>query len=225
MTAPLPDTMINLWRSLRREQVLPSWAIALLVIMIMVLWNWQLVLALGMGAAVMVGVYLWQDSYGIGLRLKLQRLFTSQLQALALAVVAGATAVLVTTTGLGIWTSVANHWLAGGIVLQLAASMMILWCLFRQVVQQWQSKQEDNFSLWMHQIASDKELERLVAMQALYESVQTQRLAPGKEKALVQCCQILLNHETEPLVRELVLDTLQTLNLRRISPVSDSSQK
>jgi len=50
--------------------------------------------------------------------------------------------------------------------------------------------------------------------------VQRQQLAPAKEKALVQCCQILLNHEKEPLVREVVLDTLQTLNLRRISPAS-----
>ena len=220
MTAPVPDIMINLWRSLRREQVLPAWAIALLVLLVMLVWNWQLMTALGVGALVMATAYGLQDGYGSSLTYRLQRLFSSHLRSLALAVLAGALAVMVTALSLGIWTSVPNHWLAGGVVMQLVTSAAVLFFLVRQTAQQWRIKQEDNFSHWMHQIASNNELERLVAMQGLYESVQRQQLAPAKEKALVQCCQILLNHEKEPLVREVVLDTLQTLNLRRISPAS-----
>lgn len=220
----VPNLMIGLWRGLLRDQVLPSWSIALLVLMVMLIWNWQLMLALGMGALAMVTVYILQDGYGSSLTSRLQRLFSSHLRSLALAVLAGALAVVVTAISLGIYTSMANHWLAGGIVMQLAASVGIFFFLVRQSIQQWRVKQEDRFSQWMHQIASDNELERLVAMQGLYDSVQQQQLSPAKETALVQCCQILLNHETEPLIREVVLDTLQTLNLRRITPSPESIQ-
>ncbi|WP_242023018.1 hypothetical protein [Pseudanabaena mucicola] len=204
--------MRSLWRNLSREQGLPVWALLAVFFVMLLLWNWQLITATGTGILAMVAVYMVQDwNWNVILR-RIQNFLQSPYRHLPLAVGSGTVTVFLTYTILAVWSSQSNHWLASANILQLVATLGVLALLVRQAFIQWLQRQQDNFDQLITQLMVNDDLTRLIAIKQINQYVQDNRLPAAQEKAIADYCQILLNRETEPTMRDALFETMESLH-------------
>ncbi len=126
---------------------------------------------------------------------------------LAITVVAGAIACLGTYTLAHLWQSAADPWLVVALVVQGALLLALIATLIVVAGQLQQHQQQQQLQRWLVDLTDANPLHRLVAIRQLGQ------LGKGGDR---QCAQealyLLLNQETEPLVRRAALDVLDQLD-------------
>ena len=193
------------------KQQIPTWVIVALGLLLLTFWNWQLVMATLVGAATLIFVYVAQDWNWDLLLAKVQRFLNSPNRSIILASIAGSGSIVFSYASLMVWSSLDNHWLAGLIIMQLVAILGVLVLLFFKTINQWQQNSQQNINYLKAQLTSDDELERLIAVKQLAQSLRQRHLPLSQEQAIAQYCQILLNREGVETVRTATLEVLEEL--------------
>lgn len=201
----------SIWRGLNREQGLPLWALLSIFLIMLLLWNWQLITATAAGVCAMVAVYMMQDWSWNVILWRIHKFSQSPYRHLPLSVASGACTVFLTYMFLALWSNQENHWLASANILQLAATLGVLTILVRQAFKQWLQRQQDNFDQLISQLSVSDDLARLIAIKQVNQYVKDNRLPAAQEQAIADYCQILLNRETEIIMREAIFETLEAL--------------
>ncbi len=195
----------------RHQFQLPNWLLVAIALLVLSFWNLQLVMATLIGAVTLILVYVAQDWNWNLLLARVQRFLNGPNRSMILAAIAGSTSIILSYVGLMVWSSIDNHWLAGLAITQAVATLGGLVLLFFKTINQWQQNSQQNINYLTAQLTSEDELERLIAVKQLAQSLQQHHLPLGQEKAIAQYCQILLNRESVETVRSATLEVLEEL--------------
>jgi hypothetical protein len=208
----------SLFQGLSRQQALPMWVLLTIFFVLLLVWNWQLIAAASMGIAVMIAIYVIQDWNWNVILWRVQKFLQSPYRHLPLSVASGAITIFLTYTVLTIWSTQNNHWLASASILQLVATLGILLLLARQAFTQWHQRQQDNFEQLITQLTVNDDLARLIAIKQITQYIQDNQLPAAQERAISDCCKLLLNRETEVTIREAIFETLEAIQPHMIKP-------
>jgi len=212
-SSPSQQVMRSLWRGLTREQSLPLWVLLAIFLVMLLLWNWQLIAATSAGIFVMIAVYGMQEWNWNLFLWRIQKFLQSPYRHLPLSVASGTVTVLLTYTFLALWSNQDNHWLGLANILQLGTTLGVLTILVRQTFKEWLQRQQDNFDQLIAQLSVNDDLTRLIAINQVNQYVRANRLPVAQERAIADYCQLLLNRETEVIMREALFETLESLQL------------
>jgi hypothetical protein len=184
----------------------------------LLVWNWQLIAATSAGIAVMIAIYIVQDWNWNVILWRVQKFLQSPYRHLPLSVASGTITVFLTYTILTLWSTQQNHWLASANILQLSATLGIFVLLVRQAFVQWLQRQQDDFDQLITQLTVNDDLARLIAIKQITQYIQANRLPASQERSIADCCNLLLNRETEVTMREAIFETLEALQPNIIKP-------
>jgi hypothetical protein len=178
-------------------------------------WNSQLLAATGLGIGAMMLVYRaeswnWQQ---------VRSFWHSPSRRLVLAVGSGGIATLGTYMSLAIWADSDNHWIALSAILQNFGTIAIVALLVRQVLSHNASKDEAVVDRILADLTDADPVKRLIAVRQMTNLVKS----PGfrKQSSLkssialshtAECFRLMLSQEPEALVRNALLEGLQTLD-------------
>ncbi|WP_448527393.1 hypothetical protein [Parathermosynechococcus lividus] len=118
-------------------------------------------------------------------------------------VAAGAIACLGTYTLTHLWQGATDHWLVIALVLQGALLLALLTVLIWVAAQQ----QQQQLQRWLQELSHANPLHRLIAIRQLSRLVDR-----GDRQCAQEALYLLLNQETEPLVRRAALSVLDQLD-------------
>jgi len=174
-------------------------------------WNWQLVIATLVGAITLILAYAAQNWNWNLLLSKVQRFLNSPNRPMILAAIAGCGSIVFSYISLMMWTSLDNHWLAGLAITQFLAVLGVLVLLVFKALNQWQQNSQQNLDYLATRLTSDDELERLIAIKQLAQSLRQRHLPLAQEQAIAQYCQVLLGREQVEIIRNATLEVLEEL--------------
>ncbi len=217
-TSQSQQLLRSLFHGLSREQALPVWVLLAIFLVLLLVWNWQLIAATSTGIAVMIAIYVIQDWNWNVILWRVQKFLQSPYRHLPLSVASGTMTVFLTYTVLTIWSTQDNHWLASASILQLVATLGGFVLLARQAFGQWLQRQQDNFEQLITQLTVNDDLARLIAIKQITQYIQENQLPAVQERAIADCCNLLLNRETEVTMREAIFETLEALQPHMIKP-------
>ena len=179
---------------------------------VLLLWNWRVALALLAGSFTMNAAFalqspLWQR------RLKQARqglgLFAGNSPPMLLAVTGGMVATLGTYTGISMWMAAGERWLTLGAIAQGLVSFGILCLLAVRTWQQPVRNAAESFDRALQEIAATDSLVRLLGVRKLHQFLTSGRSTPQQQRFACDCLKLALQKESEPKVRERLLQTLQ----------------
>lgn len=182
------------------------------VVVAMLLCNWRLMVATGSGVFVMTLVYLLQESEWEIPTAELRQLFTGQNRLIATTVTSGGLAALSSYLALAIWAESSSPVLATGAILQGLGTMAVLVLLVWQLVGTKAGQQEAHINKLLMNLTNGDPLKRLIAVQQLTRQLKYQVGDQTDRQAIVECFRLMMSTETEPIVREAILDGLQVLD-------------
>ncbi len=217
-TSQSQQLLRSLFHGLSREQALPVWVLLAIFLVLLLVWNWQLIAATSIGIAVMIAIYVIQDWNWNVILWRVQKFLQSPYRHLPLSVASGTVTVFLTYTVLTIWSTQDNHWLASASILQLVATLGVFALLASQAFSKWLQRQQDNFEQLITQLTVNDDLARLIAIKQITQYIQENQLPAAQERAIADCCNLLLNRETEVTMREAIFETLEALQPHTIKP-------
>ncbi|MFM7886327.1 MAG: hypothetical protein ACKPCM_06490, partial [Pseudanabaena sp.] len=94
---------------------------------------------------------------------------------------------------------------------QLVATLGVFVLLASQAFSQWIQRQQDSFDQLITQLTVNDDLARLIAIKQITQHIQENQLPAVQERAIADCCNLLLNRETEATMREAIFETLEAL--------------
>lgn len=224
-TSQSQQLLRSLFNGLSREKGLPLWVLLSLFLVMLLVWNWQLITATIAGIAAMIAIYVIQDWNWNVILWRVHKFLQSPYRHLPISVASGTVTVFLTYTIITLWSTQENHWLASANILQLSATLGVLLLLVRQAFGQWLQRQQDNFEQLVTQLTVTDDLARLIAIKQITQYIQKNHLPPAQEKAIADCCQLLLNRETEMTMREAIFETLEALQPKILQPALKRSTK
>jgi hypothetical protein len=187
----------------------------LTLIVAMLLWNWKLLLALVAGVGVMLLVYSMQKWDWQRHLSQIWQLLNSPNSRLALAVGSGGMATFSTYIAATIWVESDNSWIAAGAIVQGFASLLILVLLMWQILSFYGHKEQNNLEQLLVNLTAADPLKRLIAIRRLTKIIASDKVDSQVQQEVLQCLQLLLTQETETIVRDAALDSLQVGERRR----------
>ena len=205
-------------RSLRRNGKLLLAAIAISVLLA---WNWQLVLATAAGAGSMALVYSLLEGDWRSWWLRWQHFCQGPQGKFSLAVGSGGLVALTTYIATSMWSEAENRWLAVGTILQGLTSLLTLLLLAWHAFGQGERQDEGKFERLLGGLTADDSLKRLIAVRQLTKFANKNRLYSRYQTQLQEYFCLLLLKESEPTVREALLDSLQGW---KVMPLPTKSQ-
>lgn len=202
-------------RQSRKPSLLTSvWFWGLLLAAIMLLWNWELLLATLTGMGVLILLFRFPiDRWGMYWRQWETRVNASH-KRLLLALAGSSFAGIAVYWGLNLWTQIENHWLAGGAIGQ-GVLITLLLCLqvSKLVTDSGETPTGDRFSQRIEELTAEHPLKRLLAIQDLTQLAIKGRLQSEQLKQISEYFSLLFKVETEPMIRQGLLESMQTLQL------------
>jgi hypothetical protein len=179
----------------------------------LLLWNWQLVIATLAGVTVMGIAYLAQDWDWQHFVFGLRRSFNAPTQKFTLA---AASRSRYRVAGIyhaddldGGGKSLASI----GVGIAVNCHACRYWCLLpSKHLSNWLGQERESIERFVYMLAAPDDLERLIAVRQLAQAVQQNRFSLSQERAIAEYCQVLLDRETVPGVRDAALETLESLN-------------
>ncbi len=225
-----PASQKRLQRLSRRIASQKSWILGSLGLLLLwvLIWQWFLSIAVGLG--VMSGVYLAQQR-----RLKLpwqgwRKLVNRSNRSLTLATLAGFAALGSTYLATAVWVEADQHWLATSILLEglgiLAIGSFLVWQFFSRRTPIYFGP-ETQFQQWLADFSHTDPLKRLIAVRQTTRAVMAAHLPlPMTAAELADCFRLMLDRETEAIVCNALIESLQMLNTTRqlegtqLSPVT-----
>lgn len=200
-----------------------GWLFLLTVAVAMLFWNWQLLLATSTGIAIMVLVYNLQDWDWERLRSRWQQLFGGSNRQLSLAVASGGVAALSTYMTVAIWVDADSGWIAAGGILEGLATLAILGLLAWQAIAPEQLRKETELDRLLEDLTQTDPLRRLIAVRKLRRSLTRTPIPRQHYQLVIDAWRLMLSVETEAIVRNAVLDSLQALEHSKKSASSNKS--
>ena len=180
---------------------------------LLLLWNAKLVFSTGAGIGTMVLMYLWQDVQWRQEKLpKVSEQIQTQLEGLnrpfLWSTIGGGSAAFLSYVAISVWTETDSHWLATGILIQ---GLMIFGGLGLVLRRVWSetSMAEIEISHQVETLSHSDPIQRLLAVRQLTKTAQSAPLIQQKE--ILDYFQLMVNSESEELVREAVWQALETL--------------
>lgn len=182
-------------------------------------WNSQLLASTGLGIGAMILVYRAESWDWPQLRSNLKQFWDSPSRRLVLAVGSGGIATLGTYMSLAIWAESDSHWIALSAILQNFGTIAIIALLVRQILSYSASKDEAVLDRILADLTDVDPVKRLIAVRQMTDLVKN----PGfrKQSSLkssialshtTECFRLMLTQEPEALVRNALLEGLQTLD-------------
>ncbi len=197
------------WRKQTGPLVVFGMAVAIL------LWNWQLLLATGAGIVAMLAMYLMQQ--WDWRRILHQWRWFDQLelrgtnQAMAIAVTSGGMTSLLTYLAVSMWLSTENHWMAAGMILQTMGIFATFCLLVWQFLTHKSSEAELSLNQLIVNLTDADPLKRLISVRQLTGLIRNHHGQLEQQEAIADYFRLMWSRETEPLVREALLEGLETL--------------
>ncbi len=185
-----------------------QWLLIAIPAIALLIWNWKLLLALAIGLATMALIYSLQtrdlQPWIAGLR----HWLNGPHRLLLLCVPCGSIAMLGTYLGANLWDDSHNAWLVSCILLQGLGMILGLALLSTQVLNRESDRFDNNLDNALADLTAPNPLSRLVAVRQLNRLLDQRILSPEQTRIATQALQILLSQETESLVREATLRSL-----------------
>lgn len=210
------STLLSLHRFKGRE----GWLFGLAGIAALWIWNGKLLMATSTGVLVMLAVYSLQARKWQRLRSKLSHVFSGSNRHITLAVSTGSFATLSTYIAVSLWMESENHWMATAAILQGLGTMATLSLLVWHVFSRQSSRDERTFDNLVADLTHADSLKRLIAVRQLTRLLAgdssgvaiASRSDSSQQRAALDYFRLMLSRETEPLVRDALLDGLQALD-------------
>ena len=185
--------------------------VALAVAVALLVSNWKLLLATGAGISVMLAVYLMQQWDWQRIFEQWRQFLTGTNRAVAIASATGGMASLFTYMAASIWSASENHWMATGEILQslsiLATFILLVW----QILTHKSSQEEISLNQLIVNLTDADPLKRLISVRQLTSAVRNHHCDSQQQQAIADYFNLMWSRETEPLVREALLEGLETL--------------
>lgn len=183
---------------------------------VMLIWNWQLLLATVAAMGVLMVLFQFPfDRWFVYWRQYQGKINRSQWR-LFMALGGSAVAGIGTYWGLQLWESIENHWLASSLVVQgIILTLLLGLQLSKSLLNEGDSKTSHQFSSSMENLTADNPLKRLMAIRYLTQLADQGRLQQEELKRVSESFRLLFSIETEPMVRQGLLECLQTLQLHQ----------
>jgi hypothetical protein len=197
-------------------------------------WNGRLLVATGSGVAVMLLVYLlhdWQPKWNGA---QTRKFLQGWNQPFLIAAGAGAIATFVIYLAVSVWAESDSGWIATGAILQGLGTLTVLVWLVWQRLNHLRDRSLINHHQLLLDLTHENSLKRLIAVRQLTDVVsvlddqpyllrpqvgsqmQTQRRGTPKKPSrrdMASYFHLMLAQESEPIVRDAILDGLQTLEI------------
>jgi hypothetical protein len=188
------------------------WSLASFGATLMFSWDWKLVVATGVGIGGMGLVYLasgknWQQYW-----LLWQPFLKGSQGKLTLAVGSGAIASLSTYLAAAIWAESDNRWLATGTVLEGMGTLLTLTLLGWHILSQQNQDSDTQLEKYLHQLTEPDPIKRLIAVRQLIKLQETKTLPKRDRHQIEEYFQLLLQQESEKLIRQAILEHLHLEN-------------
>lgn len=188
------------------------------------LWNSQLLFSTGLGIAAMILVYRGESREWQLLRSQVEQFWDSPNRRFVLAVGTGGIAALVAYMSLAVWADSESHWMAASLILQNLGTIAIAGLLLRQALSLGASKDEAALDRILADLTDADPVKRLIAVRQMTDlvnsggfgrrsSVKSLPAKPRNRIALTraaECFRLMLSREPEALVRNALLEGLQT---------------
>lgn len=193
-------------------------------------WNSQLLAATGLGIGAMMLVYRAQSWDWQQLRSNMEQFWNSPSRRLVVAVGSGGLATLGTYMSFSIWAQSESNWMALSAILQNLGTIAIVVLLVRQVWSQSASKDEAVVDGILADLTDADPVKRLIAVRQMTDLVKSPGFwKPSSLKNSIglshtaECFRLMLNQEPEAIVRNALLEALQTLDSLHCSEKTKSS--
>ena len=188
------------------------WSLASFGATLMFSWDWKLVVATGVGIGGMGLVYLasgknWQQYW-----LLWQPFLKGSQGKLTLAVGSGAIASLSTYLAAAIWAESDNRWLATGTVLEGMGTLLTLTLLGWHIIGQQNQDSDTQLEKYLHQLTEPDPIKRLIAVRQLIKLQETKTLPKRDRHQIEDYFHLLLQQESEKLIRQAILEHLHLEN-------------
>ena len=187
-------------------------------------WNSELLFSTGLGIAAMMLVYRGQLGDWQLLRAKAEQFWEGPNRRFVLAVGAGGISTLGAYMSLAIWADSESHWIALSLILQNFGTIAIAGLLLRQALSFQASKDEATLDRILADLTDADPVKRLIAVRQMTDLVNnngfnsvtfvngslakpSQRIARSRA---AECFRLMLSREPEALVRNALLEGLQT---------------
>lgn len=233
--SPLPTRFWHKLTFLRHPNTL-RWLLGLTIVTTWGYWNGKLLLSSAAGVGMMVLVYRmqqwdWQVRWS-----EFWRSSIGSNRQLTLAVGSGALATVSVYMSLSIWVDLENHWIASGLILQNLSLAVVIGLLVWLVISHRASQQQAYLEGRLTNLTDADSLKRLIAVREITRWITNTNFSrndpnklfgrldrsPGETRFnsrswisrshLIECFQMMLLRESEPMVYDAIIDALQALD-------------
>lgn len=190
----------------------------------LLLGHWHLLLATGAGALAMISVYRAQDRSWRLQWFQLRQWLNGPNRYLVLAVASGGFVSLSTYIALAVWMESESHWLASASILQGLGTLTAIALLSWQILDRQSHGRETSLNQLLTQLTDEDALKRLIAVRQLVSWQNHQPSDLSQQAAIADCLRLMLGREPESIVREAILDSLNTFVATAQTPGQSSLQ-
>ncbi|MGA9383072.1 MAG: hypothetical protein WBV73_30285 [Phormidium sp.] len=185
------------------------WLLGLIVAMTIIFSDRRLFLATSIGVVTMWLVYRLQSGNWQSYWSNLRPLVTGANRQLAVAVISGGFATLCSYLAIAIGTDTQSSWITFAILLQSLGTLAILGLLVWQILAQQTKPDQTKLDQMLADLTDADTLKRLIAVRYLTSSAQ--KFDFSHKVWLADYFRLMLNRETEEIIRDAVLDGLRLL--------------
>lgn len=178
---------------------------------LLLFWLWKFWLATAVGLLAMAFVYRLQEWDWQLYWLNLRQLFAEPNRQLTIAVGCGGLASLSTYIAVEIGSDTHSFWLAVGVLLQGLVTIFTLVLLIWLFVRRDASQAETQLDAMLVDLTHAKPLKRLIAVRRLVRLARKPSFDRDKARALADSLRLMLSSESEPVVKNAVINGLQAL--------------
>jgi len=201
-----------------------GWLAVITLAAVWALWNSQLLFSTGLGIAAMMLVYRGDSREWQLLRSQVEQFWDSPNRRFILAAGTGGIATLGAYMSLAIWADSSSPWMAASLILQNFGTIAIAGLLLRQALSMGASKDEATVDRILANLTDADPVKRLIAVRQMTDLVNNGGFGdrsfvknmPAKPRNRIaltraaECFRLMLSQEPEALVRNALLEGLQT---------------
>lgn len=198
----------------RRPGGSAGWLFGTIALLLLIMSNWRLVLATGVGLTTTAVIYIALQE-GWTLPATWRQWWLPANRPVTLAIASGGVATLSSYLAIALWSEVHHPGLAMGILLQGAGMLAVFLILAWQALHQTANQTEAQLHTILQNLTEADPLQRLVAIRQAtdWASKRQEGQSPISIHAyLADCFRLMLTRETDPVLRNALLDGLQSLN-------------
>jgi hypothetical protein len=207
----------------RQIKRMTRWLILFFGMSTMWLWNWKLLLATVIGVGFMFLFYLLPSRKWKIYWLKWQKFFQGSNRQLSMAIGGGGIAAFSTYMAAAIWAESENHWLATAIIIQTFCTPIGLILLIKNLIGDRTKKDKSKFEEMLSDLSDREPLKRLIAIRQLTRLAKTTNLPSEYNYQLIEYFRVMLSQEREAIVRDAILESLQSWNIQELNLPENTS--